>query len=146
MSATDKREYDFDMGAFDWDSFFYTYVRGGRVQLLISLSFTFLCLHFYLQVYLLKDPMETLPQGRVKYYKLQIAHYTLVTVLILILLKVLMVVYSAIFQRLCASFVSARRDCSKLNYLLLQLQFTSAIKKIKFRCSSNFFVIRCHFM
>lgn len=48
MSATDKREFDFDMGAFDWDSFFYTYVRGGRVQICISFSFTFLDLNLYL--------------------------------------------------------------------------------------------------
>ncbi|XP_031330448.1 fatty acyl-CoA reductase wat-like [Photinus pyralis] len=59
MSPVDKETFGFDLREFDWDSYFYSFARGGRV-------------------YLLKDPIDTLPQGRVKYYKLLVMHYALV--------------------------------------------------------------------
>ncbi|KAF5273009.1 hypothetical protein FQR65_LT17250 [Abscondita terminalis] len=75
LNATDKKLFVFDVGAFDWDDYFYKFARGGRV-------------------YLLKDPLDTLPQGRVKFLKLRIAHYTLLTVLFLLALKFFMFLYS----------------------------------------------------
>ncbi|XP_025834256.1 fatty acyl-CoA reductase wat-like [Agrilus planipennis] len=78
LNEEDQKLFMFDMGRFEWDSYFYTYIRGGRV-------------------YLLKDPLDTIPQGRVKYYKLKLAHYTLVTVLALIFLKLILVLWNLIF-------------------------------------------------
>ena len=68
LSTRDKELFEFSMKNFNWDSYFYTYVRGART-------------------YLLKDPMSTLREGAVKYYKLMVLHYALVTVLCLILYK-----------------------------------------------------------
>lgn len=59
LSPTDKELFDFDMGSLDWDAYYYTYIRGGRV-------------------YLLKDPLDTIPQGAAKRKKLMVAHYTIV--------------------------------------------------------------------
>lgn len=70
MNARDRDLFNFNMAAFNWETYFYTYARGCRV-------------------YLLKDPMETLPAGRIKYRKLQIAHYTLVTFLCYVFYKML---------------------------------------------------------
>lgn len=69
MKTADRELFEFDMGALDWDAYHYTYLRGARL-------------------YLLKDPLETIPEGRIKYRKVQIAHYTLVTFLLIVLLLV----------------------------------------------------------
>lgn len=60
MNPADREMFQFDMAALDWDAYNYTYLRGVRL-------------------YLLKDPLDTIPEGRVKYRIVQIAHYTLVT-------------------------------------------------------------------
>ncbi|RZC36696.1 fatty acyl-CoA reductase -like, partial [Asbolus verrucosus] len=62
LNKRDKELFEFSMKHFNWDSYFYTYVRGARA-------------------YLLKDPMSTLREGRIKYYKLMALHYTLILVL-----------------------------------------------------------------
>lgn len=77
LNEEDQRLFDFDMDAFDWDSYFFTYARGGRV-------------------YLLKDPLETLPQGRIKYLKLQVAHYTLMLILFLGFVKLMMILWGCV--------------------------------------------------
>lgn len=67
MKATDRKVFQFDMGALDWDEYNYTYLRGARL-------------------YLLKDPLDTIPEGKIKYRRLQIAHYTLVSFIAIMLL------------------------------------------------------------
>lgn len=69
MKPSDRELFQFNMTALNWDVYHYTYLRGARV-------------------YLLKDPMETIPEGRVKYRKVQAAHYALVSFLVLLLLLV----------------------------------------------------------
>lgn len=59
MSRTDRELFDFDISKLDWDAYYYTYIRGGRV-------------------YLMKDPLETIPQGIAKRRKLMVAHYTVI--------------------------------------------------------------------
>lgn len=74
LNESDKRSFEFSLDLFDWDSFLWNYVRGSRV-------------------YLCKDPMETIPQGRIKYRNLQIAHYTLCTVLLFVLGKFILLLW-----------------------------------------------------
>ncbi|XP_019876284.2 fatty acyl-CoA reductase wat [Aethina tumida] len=73
MKKPDRDLFEFTMKNLSWDAYFYTYVRGARV-------------------YLLKDPLETIPKGYVKLYKVMVAHYCLVGVFILIGLKLLMMI------------------------------------------------------
>lgn len=60
MQPADREMFQFDMAGLDWDAYNYTYIRGARL-------------------YLLKDPLDTIPEGKIKYRRLQIAHYALVT-------------------------------------------------------------------
>lgn len=78
MNLKDQQLFQFSMATFDWDVYFRTYIRGCRV-------------------YLLKDPLDTIPQGWIKYRKLQIAHYTLLVILGLILYKFLSVLFGLVF-------------------------------------------------
>lgn len=78
MNQKDRQLFQFSMDTFDWDVYFRTYIRGCRV-------------------YLLKDPLDTIPQGWVKYRKLQIAHYALLAILGLILYKLLSVIFGLLF-------------------------------------------------
>lgn len=78
LNATDKELFDFDMAALDWETYYYTYVRGIRL-------------------YLLKDPLDTIPQGEVKLRRVRYAHYTLVTVLVLLLFKLIHFFVSKLF-------------------------------------------------
>ncbi|KAF2904474.1 hypothetical protein ILUMI_01714 [Ignelater luminosus] len=71
LSSQDKKLFNFDMGSFCWDAYFSTYISGIRV-------------------YVVKDPMETVPQGLVKAFRLKLAHYILVTVLLLGFFKFLL--------------------------------------------------------
>lgn len=74
LKEEDKDIFEFSMSRFSWDIFFLTYMKGARV-------------------YLLKDPLDTIPAGKIRYRKLQIAHYTLVTFLIFLLYLFLMLLY-----------------------------------------------------
>ncbi|KAK9872040.1 hypothetical protein WA026_015290 [Henosepilachna vigintioctopunctata] len=78
MDVEDKTLFNFSMENFDWDNYFYFYARGARV-------------------YLLKDPLDTIPKGRIKYWKLFIAHYTLVAVLLFLLYKFIYLLISLLF-------------------------------------------------
>lgn len=67
LNDEDKKLFEFDINLLDWEMFFYTYFRGARV-------------------YLVKDPLNTAPEAVARRFKLIIAHYTLVTILMLIFL------------------------------------------------------------
>lgn len=78
LPATDREQFEFNMADLNWDEYFYSYVRGMRV-------------------YLLKDPLETVPQGRIKMMKLKIAHYFLLALLLYGVFKLLSTILFAIF-------------------------------------------------
>lgn len=50
MNPVDRIQFDLDVGSLDWRDFSYRHVRGVRA-------------------YLLKDPLDTVPQGRARYFK-----------------------------------------------------------------------------
>ncbi|CAG9794397.1 unnamed protein product [Diatraea saccharalis] len=56
LCDADKQIFDFNMSSLDWNDYFYSYVRGIRI-------------------YLLKDPLETVPSGRAKFLRLKCIHY-----------------------------------------------------------------------
>lgn len=58
MNAMDRKVFDFNLENLRWEEYFRTYMRG-------------------LRVYLVHDPLETLPEARAKYAKLKIANYVL---------------------------------------------------------------------
>ncbi|KAF5279405.1 hypothetical protein FQA39_LY05515 [Lamprigera yunnana] len=70
LNETDQTLYPFDVKMINWESFFHSFFVGCRI-------------------YLLKDPLETVNQGHSKYFKLQVAHYMLITFLTIILLCIL---------------------------------------------------------
>ncbi|KAK2588427.1 hypothetical protein KPH14_004426 [Odynerus spinipes] len=65
LPPIDKQIFDFNIDDLDWETYYRYYIRG-------------------LRLYIAKDPMDTLDQGRIKYRKLKIAHYSLVTVVCLL--------------------------------------------------------------
>lgn len=79
MKKPDRDLFEFSMKNLSWDAYFYTYVRGARV-------------------YLLKDPLETIPKGYVKLYKVMVAHYCLVGVFIIIGFKLLMMIINYVLS------------------------------------------------
>ncbi|KAB0790965.1 hypothetical protein PPYR_02765 [Photinus pyralis] len=66
LTSKDKQLFFFDMGSHSWEDYSVTYGPG-------------------LRVYLLKDPMETIPKAKRRQLKLKVVHYTLASVLILII-------------------------------------------------------------
>lgn len=78
LNPTDRELFEFDISSIDWDAYYYTYLRGCRL-------------------YLLKDPMETIPQGEAKLRKVMIGHYALVTVLLLLVYQLLACMFRALF-------------------------------------------------
>ncbi|CAK1593023.1 unnamed protein product [Parnassius mnemosyne] len=70
LCLADKYLFDFDIAQLDWKEYFSSYVRGVRV-------------------YLLKDPIDTIPQGIRKYYKLKFLHYLSSTIIFLVTLRLL---------------------------------------------------------
>uniref|UniRef100_A0AAR5PRJ8 Fatty acyl-CoA reductase n=2 Tax=Dendroctonus ponderosae TaxID=77166 RepID=A0AAR5PRJ8_DENPD len=74
MKKHDQELFDFDIQKLNWDAYFFTYTRGARV-------------------YLLKDPLDTIPQGTVKYYKLLLAHYAVLAVFWLLVLRLVVWVF-----------------------------------------------------
>lgn len=74
MSQIDRELFDFDISTLDWDAYCFTFIRGGRV-------------------YLLKDPLETIPEGIAKRRKFRVAHYTVIFLfwlLVFVLLRFLL--------------------------------------------------------
>lgn len=62
MDETDKQIFNFDMESLVWEEYFEEYVKGVRI-------------------YLLKDPLDTISQGRKKYFKLILIHYFLLSLI-----------------------------------------------------------------
>lgn len=79
LCPADKHLFDFDMSALKWNEYFYNYIRGVRV-------------------YLLKDPVETVPEGIKKLHRLKYLHYTFCAILGLIFLRLLWAMLSGVFS------------------------------------------------
>ncbi|XP_046742043.1 fatty acyl-CoA reductase wat-like [Diprion similis] len=67
LSSADQSVFDFNVAGLNWEDYTYSHVRGIRV-------------------YLVKDPLDTLPAAAAKYTRIKIAHYTLLTAICGILL------------------------------------------------------------
>lgn len=78
MGEQDRHLFEFSMATFDWDVYLRTYVRGCRV-------------------YLLKDPLDTIAKGAIRFKKLQIAHYALLIILAVVLYTLLSVLFGLVF-------------------------------------------------
>ncbi|XP_049883818.1 fatty acyl-CoA reductase wat-like [Pectinophora gossypiella] len=79
LCDADKHIFDFDISGLNWSDYFYSYVRGVRV-------------------YLLKDPVDTIPDGKKKHYRLKTMHYILSAILIMIVLKLVWSLFALIFR------------------------------------------------
>ncbi|XP_028177308.1 fatty acyl-CoA reductase wat-like [Ostrinia furnacalis] len=79
LCDADKRLFDFDMSNLNWNDYFYSYVRGIRV-------------------YLLKDPLDTVPKSVTKHTRLRYLHYTFCCLLSLGVLRLLWGVLSYMFS------------------------------------------------
>ncbi|KAL3271470.1 hypothetical protein HHI36_021956 [Cryptolaemus montrouzieri] len=77
MGEEDRRLFQFSMTNFDWNNYIIYYTRG-------------------LRVYLLKDPLETIPKGKIKHRKLFVAHYTLIALLAFLFYKLVSLLWSYI--------------------------------------------------
>ncbi|RVE40077.1 hypothetical protein evm_015273, partial [Chilo suppressalis] len=88
LCDADKQIFDFDISNLDWTDYFYSYVRG-------------------LRVYLLKDPLETIPQGRTKHTRLMYLHYFCCTILSLIALRLLWVDANDVIRAALAAAAAA---------------------------------------
>lgn len=70
LNKTDQNIFEFSMKLVNWDQYFHTYVRGGRA-------------------YLLKDSLDTIPEGMAWYAKLRIIHYTFISILSSLIMYIL---------------------------------------------------------
>ncbi|KAI5640406.1 male sterility protein domain-containing protein [Phthorimaea operculella] len=68
LCDADKHIFDFDLGSLVWSDYFYNYIRGVRV-------------------FLLKDPINTIPDGKKKWFRLKMLHYFLLCLLTLVIYK-----------------------------------------------------------
>lgn len=78
MNLMDRELFEFNIGSLDWDTYYDTYVRGTRL-------------------YLLQDPLETIPEGKAKYKKLKIVHYAVLTLFAVVFLKIVEVLIKLVF-------------------------------------------------
>ncbi|XP_063392481.1 fatty acyl-CoA reductase wat-like isoform X1 [Cydia fagiglandana] len=78
LCDADKHIYDFDTSAIDWNEFLANYMKGIRV-------------------YLLKDPVTTIPESLKRHKRLKWLHYALLTVLSLLVLRLLWFFVSFLF-------------------------------------------------
>ncbi|CAG9759270.1 unnamed protein product [Ceutorhynchus assimilis] len=74
MKTADRKFFKFDIEKLDWDLYMYTYCRGCRV-------------------YLLQDPMDTLPQAKKKYRILFVLHYFVLGVFSLLVLRFVLALF-----------------------------------------------------
>lgn len=79
MAAADQKNFFCDIKELDWDTFFSTYIRGIRV-------------------YLIKDPMDTLPEARVKWQRLYWFHQALKLILAYTFLRIIWAVIGVLLQ------------------------------------------------
>lgn len=85
MNDADKHLFDFDLTSLEWSDYFSSYVRGVRV-------------------YLLKDPVETIADGKRKHFRLKYTHYFISTVLFLLFLRMIWGVFSLFYWGCMFSF------------------------------------------
>lgn len=78
LSPVDKKLYKFNTELLDREAYATSSVKGGRI-------------------YLLKDPIETLPQGKKRLFKLMLLHYFLMAVLVCLMFVLLRFVYRCFF-------------------------------------------------
>lgn len=71
LSEEDRKNFEFSLTLHDWDSFFDSYVLGGRV-------------------YFLKDPIETIPKSRMKHKMFAVLHYLVVALSLFLLYKIIL--------------------------------------------------------
>ncbi|KAF5291767.1 hypothetical protein FQA39_LY14255 [Lamprigera yunnana] len=79
LNETDQALYPFDVAKIDWHSFFELLTLGCRK-------------------YIMKESMDTIPEGRKKVFILKISHYTLVTVITLIVFYILKCLFGFIYN------------------------------------------------
>ncbi|KAF5291768.1 hypothetical protein FQA39_LY14256 [Lamprigera yunnana] len=79
LNETDQALYPFDVAKLDWNSFFKSSILGCRT-------------------YITKDTMDTVPEGHKKIFILKISHYTLVTVITLIVFYILKCLFCFIYN------------------------------------------------
>lgn len=70
MNSVDQQNFCFHMSTINWDDYFFLHARG-------------------LRTYMLNDPLDTLKEARKRYFKMRIAHYTVITVASLLFLSML---------------------------------------------------------
>ncbi|XP_044764595.1 fatty acyl-CoA reductase wat-like [Coccinella septempunctata] len=78
MSPEDRDMFNFDLHSLDMNEIVRHGILGGRV-------------------YLVKDPLDTLPQARRKYMALRVAHYALIGFILLILFKIVSMMFRFLF-------------------------------------------------
>ncbi|KAL3271476.1 hypothetical protein HHI36_021961 [Cryptolaemus montrouzieri] len=78
LNEEDRKLFPFTMENFDWNSYSKVFVRGARL-------------------YILKEPVETIPQGLKIMRRFVIIHYTLLTVLVMIALYILTLLVNIIW-------------------------------------------------
>ncbi|XP_071557368.1 fatty acyl-CoA reductase wat isoform X1 [Temnothorax nylanderi] len=79
LTFKDREKFYFDIRDVDWDTYFETYIRGIRV-------------------YLIKDPLDTLPQARVKWQRLYWSHQALKLILAYIAMRFSWTAISTLFD------------------------------------------------
>lgn len=85
LNEADKQMFGFDISSISWNEYFYNYVRGIRI-------------------FLLKDPIDTVPASLKKYSRLKYLHYTFCTILCLGLLRLSWSIISFIYALAYRSF------------------------------------------
>ncbi|XP_043477414.1 fatty acyl-CoA reductase wat-like isoform X1 [Leptopilina heterotoma] len=60
LNSLDRQKFDFDLNDLDWENYMHYHVRG-------------------LRLFVLKDTMDTIEEGKIHYRRLRIAHYAVVT-------------------------------------------------------------------
>ncbi|XP_045465465.1 fatty acyl-CoA reductase wat-like [Harmonia axyridis] len=78
MSPEDREMFNFDLNTLDMNEIVSKGILGGRQ-------------------YLVKDPLDTLPQARKKYFRLKIAHYALLTGILLVVVKIVFMMFRYFF-------------------------------------------------
>nr|XP_022905980.1 fatty acyl-CoA reductase wat-like [Onthophagus taurus] len=77
LNESDQKLFPFNIESMPWEDFFTNYIKGARL-------------------YLMKDPLETIPAGRRKLKVLKVAHYTLLIIFIVIFYKIFTFFYNLI--------------------------------------------------
>uniref|UniRef100_A0A8D9FFJ1 Fatty acyl-CoA reductase n=2 Tax=Cacopsylla melanoneura TaxID=428564 RepID=A0A8D9FFJ1_9HEMI len=80
LNEQDQKYFNFDIGSLVWEDYFYTHMRG-------------------LRVYLVKDSLDTVPQGIRKRHRFMLAHYTLIALVVSLLCLCFLNLFSFIWRR-----------------------------------------------